>query len=58
MKPENILDFSSLSANQSNLPTDPELFKGLNLYIDGCCAFKKCCKKYKKGKHCRRCPKL
>ena len=23
------------------------------------CIFKKCCKKYKKkGKHCRRCPKL
>ncbi|AFD07077.1 hypothetical protein [Solitalea canadensis] len=38
-------------------PTDPELAKGLNIYLGGCCAFKKCCKKYKKGKACKSCPK-
>lgn len=33
----------------------------LGRYIpaDDACAFKKCCKKYKKkGRHCKKCPKL
>lgn len=38
--------------------TDPEIFKGLNPFTIGCgCEFKKCCKKYKRGKQCRKCPK-
>ena len=38
--------------------TDPRHFKGLNPYHEGCgCDFKKCCKKYKRGKRCKKCPK-
>jgi len=36
-------------------PLDPENNKGFNPYIS-CCDFKKCCKKYKKGKRCKKCP--
>lgn len=37
---------------------DPTGHKGLNPYTQGCgCDFKKCCKKYKKGKRCKKCPK-
>ena len=39
-----------------NIPTDPENNKGLNPYLGQGCDFKKCCKKYKKGKRCRKCP--
>ena len=39
------------------LPTDPEHKKGLNPYACTSCEFKKCCKKYKKGKRCGKCPK-
>lgn len=38
------------------IPTDPGQFKGLNPYR-ACCEFKKCCKKYKKGDRCKKCPK-
>lgn len=39
-------------------PLDPVLKKGLNPYAPCVgCAFKKCCKKYKKGKRCKKCPK-
>jgi hypothetical protein len=39
-------------------PVDPEVFKGFNPYREGCgCDFKKCCKKYKRGKQCKKCPK-
>lgn len=32
--------------------------KGLNPFSNYTCAdFKKCCKKYKKGKRCKKCPK-
>lgn len=32
--------------------------KGVNPFSDYCSAeFKKCCKKYKKGKRCKKCPK-
>lgn len=58
MKQEKNINFSLVHESKACIPTDPEMFKGLNLFADGCCAFKKCCKKYKKGKHCRRCPKL
>lgn len=38
--------------------SDPQHYKGLNPYREGCgCDFKKCCKKYKRGKRCRKCPK-
>ncbi|MGK6352930.1 hypothetical protein [Parapedobacter sp. DT-150] len=38
--------------------TDPQTYKGLNPYGLGCgCVFKKCCKKYKRGKRCKKCPK-
>ena len=31
--------------------------KGINPFADfSCCVFKKCCKKYKKGKRCKKCP--
>lgn len=31
--------------------------KGVNPFGDfSCCIFKKCCKKYKKGKRCKKCP--
>lgn len=37
---------------------DPQNHKGLNPRMDiGNCDFKKCCKKYKKGKRCKKCPK-
>ncbi|SEK56660.1 hypothetical protein SAMN05421740_10298 [Parapedobacter koreensis] len=36
--------------------TDPQTFKGMNPYLAGC-EFKKCCKKYKRGKRCKKCPK-
>lgn len=39
-----------------NFPTDPENNKGLNPFRGQGCDFKKCCKKYKKGKRCRKCP--
>ncbi len=34
-----------------------ELKKGLDPTSDfSCCIFKKCCKKYKRGKRCKKCP--
>jgi len=37
---------------------DPQHYKGLNPYREESgCAFKKCCKKYKRGKRCKKCPK-
>lgn len=31
--------------------------KGVNPFGDfSCCIFKKCCKKYKRGKRCKKCP--
>lgn len=34
-----------------------ESAKGFNPFADfSCCALKKCCKKYKKGKRCNKCP--
>ncbi len=37
------------------VPTDPELIKGIGVFLS-CCDHKKCCKKYKKGKRCKKCP--
>jgi hypothetical protein len=48
---------STESFKTTQIPTDPEFFKGINPFQGGCCAFKKCCKKYKKGKACGSCPK-
>ena len=45
--------------NQDNcLITDiKESAKGFNPFADfSCCALKKCCKKYKRGKRCKKCP--
>jgi len=37
------------------LPTDPEFIKGIGALF-ACCDNKKCCKKYKRGKRCKKCP--
>lgn len=41
---------------RTSSPLDPENHKGINPYASFCCDFKKCCKKYKKGKRCKKCP--
>lgn len=45
----------NLISEKSEIPTDPELFKGIGRCLS-CCVGKKCCKKYKKGKRCKDCP--
>lgn len=48
-----------LPSREATFPTatDPQHYKGLNPYAVGCgCDFKKCCKKYKRGKRCKKCP--
>lgn len=44
--------------NQQDIFIDiKESAKGFNPFADfSCCALKKCCKKYKKGKRCKKCP--
>ncbi len=44
--------------NQQEVLIDiKESAKGFNPFADfSCCALKKCCKKYKKGKRCKKCP--
>lgn len=38
-------------------PSDPECFKGICPFtIHSGSEFKKCCKKYKRGKRCKKCP--
>ncbi|SMO46127.1 hypothetical protein SAMN06265350_102176 [Solitalea koreensis] len=54
---EEIVLISTENFKTTQIPTDPEFFKGINPFQGGCCGFKKCCKKYKKGKACRSCPK-
>lgn len=51
---ENIIP-TNLNADERILPTDPEVIKGImaNFF---CCEGKKCCKKYKRGKRCKKCP--
>ncbi len=44
------------NCNGKNIPTDPGLFKEMGA-CQNCILFKKCCKKYKKGKRCKDCPK-
>ena len=47
-------DLTTDADDSARLPMD-----GQGLVKREECIFKKCCKKYKKkGKHCRRCPKL
>ncbi|SKB37183.1 hypothetical protein SAMN05660226_00981 [Parapedobacter luteus] len=49
-----------LTTAECRLPgaADPQTYKGFNPYGPGCgCEFKKCCKKYKRGKRCKKCPK-
>ncbi len=46
-----------LELEQDTKMNDIESAKGLNPFADfSCCVFKKCCKKYKKGKRCKKCP--
>lgn len=48
---------SALAQEEINNPFFDEAKKGLNCNPDlGCCIFKKCCKKYKRGKRCKKCP--
>ncbi|SFC70681.1 hypothetical protein SAMN05421747_12048 [Parapedobacter composti] len=55
---ENFLAFTELADSIRCWATDPQHYKGLNPYSEGgCCDFKKCCKKYKRGKRCKKCPK-
>lgn len=44
--------------NQQDLIIDiKDSAKGLNPFAESsCCILKKCCKKYKKGKRCKKCP--
>lgn len=44
--------------NQQNILNDiKDSAKGFNPFAEfSCCALKKCCKKYKKGKRCKKCP--
>lgn len=44
--------------NQQDILIDiKESAKGFNPFADfSCCALKRCCKKYKKGKRCKKCP--
>lgn len=44
--------------NQQDLIIDiKDSAKGFNPFAEfSCCALKKCCKKYKKGKRCKKCP--
>ena len=49
----NELDSIFPKTEELNLDTK----KAFNPFSDfSCCVFKKCCKKYKKGKRCRKCP--
>jgi len=45
-----------LSASDFLPPTDPALSKSLGCLYQTCAEHKKCCKKYKKGKRCKKCP--
>ncbi len=55
---ERTYPFADSMACPSQHATDPQFFKGLNPYGEGFgCCFKKCCKKYKRGKQCKKCPK-
>ncbi len=38
------------------IPTDPEFQKGMGFIFSCTAEHKKCCKKYKKGKRCKKCP--
>ena len=45
----------NLMSERKEIPTDPELNKGVG-HCFLCSCYKKCCKKYKKGKRCKDCP--
>ncbi len=45
----------NLNIDERVSPTDPEFAKGMATLFS-CCDKKKCCKKYKKGKRCKKCP--
>ena len=50
-------NFCNLNLNIDDrvIPTDPEIAKGISSFLSWC-DNKKCCKKYKKGKRCKKCP--
>jgi len=48
---------SPLTQQEINNPFFDETKKGFNSCADfDSCIFKKCCKKYKRGKRCKKCP--
>lgn len=48
---------NTLTSAEDTNPFLTELRKGFFANTDtDCCIFKKCCKKYKKGKRCKKCP--
>lgn len=45
-----------LSQEIDTLIIDPRSFNQLNPFLGEECVLKKCCKKFKKGKRCKKCP--
>lgn len=51
------MEKQSLNSELENFIDINESTKGFNPFVDfSCCVFKKCCKKYKRGKRCKKCP--
>ena len=51
------LIISPLGHDEMDNPFFGDTKKGFKCDPDlGCCVFKKCCKKYKRGKRCKKCP--
>jgi hypothetical protein len=46
---------TNLAKDEKIIPTDSEFLKGYASFLSFCDR-KKCCKKYKKGKRCKKCP--
>jgi len=50
------IGLETLSKDKIQVLLHSEPIKGIQSCLV-CCEFKKCCKKYKKGKRCKNCPK-
>lgn len=48
--------FNDRESGDFIIPTDPEFQKGMGFIFSCTAEHKKCCKKYKKGKRCKKCP--
>lgn len=49
-----LLQREDLESTKFDIQDSP---KGVNPFGEfSCCIFKKCCKKYKRGKRCKKCP--